>query len=141
MKLQLYRKAALLVVSCGAAALLLAFGVTQLAQTTAQMPARTGHINDFAHVIDDATRQQLENTLENLKKKSGIQFDVATVETTGGQDIFDFSQQLAQSWKVVSRSSTGKSLLLVLSVNEKTSFTQFSKAAQRELPEGVLGEI
>ncbi|HXL80041.1 MAG TPA: TPM domain-containing protein [Pyrinomonadaceae bacterium] len=141
MKLPLYRKTALLFVGCSAVALLLVFAVTQRAQTDVQMPSRMGHINDFAHAIDDATRQQLENTLENLKQKTGIQFDVATVETTGGQDIFDFSQQLAQSWNVVGRSSTGKSLLLVLSVNDKTSFTHFSKEAQRELPEGVLGEI
>ena len=141
MKLQLYRKAALLFVTCTSAALLLAFGVTQRAQTSPQTPERIGHINDFAHVIDDATRQQLENKLANFKQKTGIQFDVVTVETTGGQDIFDFSQQLAQSWKVLGRSSTAKSMILVLSVGEKTSFTQFSKAAQRDLPEGVLGEL
>src|SRR5882724_8528483 len=141
MKISLYRKATLLLVACGAAVLLLSFGADQFAQITPQLPQRTGHIKDFAHVIDDATRQQLENTLENLKQKTGIQFDLATVETTNGQDIFDFSQQLAQEWKIVGRGSNSKSLLLVLSVNEKTSFTQFSKAAQRELPEGVLGEI
>ncbi|MEO7971182.1 MAG: TPM domain-containing protein, partial [bacterium] len=141
MKLKLYRKAALLFVSCTTTALLLAFAATQNAQTAAQVPARVGHLNDFAHVIDETTRQQLENTLENLKLKTGLQFDVVTVETTGGQDIFDFSQQLAQSWKVIGRGATGKNLLLVLSVNEKTSFTQFSKAAQSSLPEGVLGEV
>src|SRR6266404_918177 len=141
MKLPLYRKAALLFAGCSVVALLLVYAVAQRAQTEVQMPARIGHINDFAHAIDDPTRQQLENTLENLKQKTGFQFDVATVETTGGRDIFDFSQQLAESWKVVGRSSSGKSLLLVLSVNDKTSFTQFSKEAQRDLPEGVLGEV
>lgn len=141
MKRQLYRKAGLLVVICGAVGWVLASGINQGAQTTVQLPERTGHVNDFAHAIDDAKRQQLENTLENLKQKTGIQFDVAIVETTGGQDIFDYSQRLAQNWKVGGRNSTGKSLLLVLCVNEKTSFTQFSRAAQRELPEGVLGEM
>ncbi|HEX3279764.1 MAG TPA: TPM domain-containing protein, partial [Pyrinomonadaceae bacterium] len=141
MKLKLYRKAALLLVGCATAALLLTFAATQKAQTAAQVPARVGHINDFAHVIDETTRQQLENTLENLKQKAGLEFDVVTVETTGGQDIFDYSQQLAQSWKVIGRGATGKKLLLVLSVNDKTSFTQFSKSAQSSLPEGVLGEV
>ncbi|MDQ1638373.1 MAG: hypothetical protein QOF62_1712 [Pyrinomonadaceae bacterium] len=141
MKLKLYRKAALLLASCTVAALLPAFALTQNAQTVAQVPARMGHINDFAHVVDEPTRQQLENTLENLKQKTGLQFDVVTVETTGGQDIFEFSQQLAQSWKVIGRGATGKRLLLVLAINEKTSFTQFSKAAQSSLPEGVLGEV
>lgn len=141
MKLKLYRKAALLFVSCTSAALLLAFAATQKAQTDVQLPARTGHVNDFANVIDEATRQHLENTLENLKQKTGLQFDVVTVESTRGQDIFDFSQQLAQSWKVIGRGASGKGLLMVLSVKEEISFTQFSKEAQKELPEGVLGEI
>jgi uncharacterized membrane protein YgcG/Tfp pilus assembly protein PilF len=141
MKLKLYRKAALLFVSCTVAASLLAFASTQQAQTAAQVPARTGHVNDFANVIDETSRQQLENTLANFKQQTGLQFDVVTVETTGGQDIFDFSQQLAQSWKVIGRGAIGKRLLLVLAIKEKTSFTQFSKAAQSSLPEGVLGEV
>jgi uncharacterized membrane protein YgcG/tetratricopeptide (TPR) repeat protein len=141
MKLKLYRRSALLFVACAGAALLLASAATQKAQTTAQVPARTGYVNDFAKAIDETTRQQLENTLANLEQKTGLQFDVVTVETTGGQDIFDFSQQVAQSWKVIGRGATAKRLLLVLAINEKTSFTQFSKAAQSSLPEGVLGEV
>ncbi len=141
MKLKLYRKAALLFVSCTTTALLLAFAATQNAQTAAQVPARVGHLNDFAHVLDEATRQQLENRLENLQQKTGLQLDVVTVETTRGQDIFDFSQHLAQSWKVIGRGASGKSLLMVLAVKEEISFTQFSKEAQKELPEGVLGEM
>src|SRR6476469_7150944 len=141
MTLKLYRKAALLLAGCATAVLLLSFAATQKAQTAAQSPARVGHINDFANVIDEATRQQLENLLENFKQKTDLQFDVVTVETTRGQDIFDFSQQLAQNWKVIGRGSSGKGLLLVLSVKEEISFTQFSKEAQKELPEGILGEI
>src|SRR4051812_47380911 len=116
MKLKLYRKAALLLVSCATAGLLLAFAATQKAQTSMQLPARAGHVNDFANVINEATRQQLENTLENLKQKTGLQFDVVTVESTHGQDIFDFSQQLAQRWKIIGRGASGKGLLMVLSV-------------------------
>src|SRR6476469_3063201 len=141
MTLKLYRKAALLLAGCATAVLLLSFAATQKAQTAAQSPARVGHINDFANVIDEATRQQLENILENLKQKTGLQFDVVTVETTRGQDIFDFSQQLAQNWKVIGLGSSGKGLLMVLSVKEQISFTQFSKEAQKELPEGILGEL
>lgn len=117
------------------------FGGSQFAQTKTQVPRPTGHVNDFASVLDERTRLQLENILENVKQKTGIEFDIATVESTGGQDIFDFSQQLALDWSVGARTSRKKSLLLVVSVSEKTSFTQFSKSVQSELPEGVLGEM
>ena len=128
-----------LLFSC-CAALFFFFGVRQFAQTTNQLPARTGRVNDLAGVVDEKTRKQLENILENVKQKTGIEFAIATVGSTEGKDIFDFSRQLALDWNVGARSSK-KSLLLVLAVKEKTSFTQFSRSVQSELPEGVLGEM
>ncbi len=55
--------------------------------------------------------------------------------------MFDFSRQLANDWNVGARATAKKSLLLVLAVNEKESFTQFSKSVQSDLPEAVLGEM
>ncbi len=126
---------------CCSAGLFFSLGVNQLAQTTLKLPAPSGHINDFAGVVNEQTRQQLENVLANLKLKTGIEFDVATVQSTGGQDISAFSLQLAKDWNIGARTSAKKSLLLVLAVDEKTSFTRFSKSVQSDLPEGVLGEM
>lgn len=121
-------------------ALFLSLGITQLAQTQ-KLPLPTSHVSDFAGVVNDATRKQLENILANLKLKTGIEFDIATVQTTGGKDISDFSLQLARDWNIGARGSTKKSLLLVLAIDESASFTRFSKSVQPDLPEGVLGEV
>lgn len=111
------------------------------AQNQIQLPAPTDHISDFAGVLDGPTKTRLDSLLKNLKSRTRIDFYVTTVESTGGQDIFDFSRQLARDWNLGYRTSVGKSLLLVVSADSKTSFTQFSKAAQNDLPEGVLGEM
>jgi uncharacterized membrane protein YgcG/tetratricopeptide (TPR) repeat protein len=116
-------------------------GAKPLAQTVPQIPARAGYVNDFAGVIDEQTRLELGNILENVKQKTGIEFAVVTVESTAGQEIFDFSRQLAADWKIGARNSPRKSLLLVVAVKEKESFTQFSRSVQGELPDGVLGEM
>jgi tetratricopeptide (TPR) repeat protein/uncharacterized membrane protein YgcG len=113
----------------------------QFAQTKTQLPARMGHVSDFTGTVNETTRQQLETLLTNVKLKTGIEFDIAVVDSTGGQDISDYSGQLAQEWGVGSHNSQKKSLLLVLAVGEKTSFTRFSRSVQRQLPEGVLGEM
>lgn len=141
MKLSGHRRSKWTLLSCLSATLFLSLAVNQLAQTNQQLPAPTGHVNDFAGVVDEKTKQQLENILANVKLKTGIEFDIATVESTAGQDIFDFSLQLAKDWNVGARASAKKSLLLVVAVNEKASFTQFSKSVQSSLPEGVLGEM
>jgi tetratricopeptide (TPR) repeat protein/uncharacterized membrane protein YgcG len=125
------------IIACG---VFLLVNVTPLAQTK-QLPAPTVHVNDFAGVLDAKTKDRIEKLLENLKQRSQIDFYVATVESTGSQDIFDFSRQLARDWNIGTRTSGAKSLLLVVSAGEKTSFTQFSKSVQNDLPEGVLGEV
>lgn len=135
------RKPRWVLLFCFGAACLLLPGVNQLAQTTQQIPARTGHVNDFAGVVSENTRRQLENILANVKLRTGIEFDIATVESTGGQDISDFSLQLAKDWNIGARTSARKSLLLVLAVKEKTSFTRLSRSVQNDLPEGVLGDM
>ncbi len=116
-------------------------GTKSKAQERTQLPAKTVYVNDFARVFDDATRQRLDTILDNLKKRSGIELNLATVQTTGNQDIFAFSRQLAGDWGVGSRGSARKTLLLVVSVDEKAVFTQLSRSVQGELPEGILGEL
>ena len=66
---------------------------------------------------------------------------MAAVDSTGDRDIFDYSHQLSTEWNIGSRNSGNKSLLLVISVASKTSFTQFSRMMQSSLPDGVLGEM
>src|SRR5688572_26590954 len=116
-------------------------GIHSRAQVKAPLPARTGYVNDFAHVVDDATRQRLDTILDNVKKRSGIELNLATVQNTGNQGIFEFSRQLAGDWGIGSRSSSRKTLLLVVSVDEKAVFTQLSRSAQGQIPEGILGEL
>ena len=125
----------------GALALFLGCGAAHFAQTTQQLPVRKGQVSDYTGVINEQTRQQLEAILTNVRQKTGIEFDIAVVDTTGGLDIFDYSAKLAQEWNVGSRTTPTKSLLLVLAVGQKTSFTRFSRSVQRQLPEGVLGEM
>src|SRR5215207_5274725 len=111
-----------------------------LAQSN-KLPAPSSYVSDFAGVIDAETKTRLESLLQKLKEKSKIDLYVATVDSTGAQGISTFSQQLANDWNIGGRNSRGKSLLLVLSAGSKTSFTQSSRLARAELPEGVLGEM
>src|ERR1044072_5786218 len=114
--------------------------VAPLAQST-QLPSPTTHITDLANLIDPQTRNRLETLLTNLKDKTKVELYVALVDSTGTEDISVFSQRLATSWNIAAKNSRTKTLLLVVSAASKTSFTQFSRAVQGQLPDGVLGEM
>ena len=122
-----------------AGGLFLLLSANPLAQDKPQAPKT--YVTDVAGLIDAQTRTRLEGVLERLKEKSKIEFYVAVVETTDGIDVSEYSQRLAREWNIGSKNSRSKSLLLVVSAASKTSFTQFTRAVQNELPDGVLGEV
>ncbi|HKG96526.1 MAG TPA: TPM domain-containing protein, partial [Pyrinomonadaceae bacterium] len=135
-----YRVLQRLLATFPAVVLFLLLSVNPLAQS-GKLPAPASYLSDFAGVIDAKTKSRLETLLQNLKQKSKIDLYVATVESTGEQEISLFSQQLARDWNIGAKTSRGKSLLLVISVASKASFTQFSRTVQTALPDGVLGEM
>lgn len=115
--------------------------VAPAARAQEKLPAPVTHVSDLAEAIESGSKQQLENILANLQQRSGINFTIVTVKTTGGRDIYDFSLDLAKDWDVGLRTSANQSLLLVVSVDEKLSMTQISKGVARQLPEGSLGAL
>ncbi|HEU4932425.1 MAG TPA: TPM domain-containing protein, partial [Pyrinomonadaceae bacterium] len=94
-----------------AVGLFLLLQANPFAQST-KLPAPTSHINDVAGVIDNETKGRLESLLQRLKEKSNIELYVATVETTGAQEISAFSNQLARDWNIGTQTTKTKTLLL-----------------------------
>jgi tetratricopeptide (TPR) repeat protein len=111
------------------------------AQGEKLLPPREGSVTDFASVLDYAVSKRLENMLANLKERAGIELALVTVKTTGGKKIFDYSLQAAREWNIGAIQSKGNSLLLVVSTDDGQYFTQVSRRARGELPDGLLGEM
>ena len=113
-----------------------------IAQTTqSPLPAPTGYVNDYARVIDQQTRGRLETTLTNLDREQQIQFAVVTVDSTNGQEIFDYSLAVARGWGLGSKDTSKPSLLLLVAINDRKYFTQVSRHLEGDLPDGLVGQI
>ena len=105
------------------------------------LPAPTGYVNDFAKVLDAETAQQLETTLSNLDRQQQIQFAVVTVDTTKGQEIFDYSLAVARGWGIGAKDVQKPSLLLLVAIKDRKYFTQVSRHLEGDLPDGLTGQI
>ena len=101
----------------------------------------TGHINDFADVLDPATKQRLEKVLENLRQRTDVNFVIATIKSAGAEDLYDYSLRIANDWTLGAPASSNKSILLVLAADNGKFFTQISKGARADLPDGLIGEM
>jgi uncharacterized membrane protein YgcG/tetratricopeptide (TPR) repeat protein len=106
-----------------------------------RLPKRSGHVNDFGEVLDAATKQRLETVLKNLKQKAGVDFVIATVKTAGAEDLYDYSLRFANEWNVGAPASQNKSVLLFVAADSAKFFTQVSKTARADLPDGVIGDM
>ena len=105
------------------------------------LPAPTGFVNDFAGVVDAATKQQLEDKLKAFKEKTTVELAVAVVGTIGDRDIFDYSLAVARGWKIGSKADDNPSALLFVAINDRKYFTQVSRDLEDELPDALAGSL
>ncbi len=111
------------------------------AKTESPLPASTGFVNDYAGVIDAATKDAMEKRLQQLRDGTTIEIAVVTVRTTGGPDIFDYSLAVARGWGIGSKADDNPSLLLLVAIDDRKYFTQTSRDAEGDLPDGLVGQI
>ena len=110
---------------------------------TSPLPPPTDPVNDYAGVIDAATKQQLNQKIKNFKASTNppVTLAVAVVKTTGERDIFEYSLAVARGWKIGSKDDDNPSALLLVAVDDRKYVTQVSKDLQDELPDGVVGNL
>jgi uncharacterized protein len=128
--------------ACACALLLLTVNgaaTAQTAQSPIPLPTPFNPIVDNANVIDPATRQKLESIYLNLKERADIEFAVATVDTTGDQDIFDYSLAVYRGWGIGSQTNDG--FLLLVAVKDRKYYTQVGYHLEGDLNDGLVGEI
>jgi uncharacterized protein len=125
--------------------LLFAFVVQSQAQIRPKppvpLPTPFTPIVDNANVIDADTRQRLESIYRNLKDRGGVVYSVLTVQTTEGQDIFDYSLAVARGWGIGPKDAENPSFLLVVAIQDRKAFVQVSQHLEGDLPDGLVGRI
>ncbi|HMJ08481.1 MAG TPA: TPM domain-containing protein [Pyrinomonadaceae bacterium] len=124
-------------------AFVLAAVVAVRPQAESPLPPSTGFVNDYAGVIDDATKQQIEARLKAFKATSSpsTEIAVAVVKTTGDRPIFDYSLAVARGWKIGSKDDDNPSALLLIAVDDRKYFTQISRDLEDEMPDALAGSL
>jgi uncharacterized protein len=96
--------------------LLPALAATGYGQTDLPMP--THYVEDYANVINDSDERSLNGVLQELEQKTGAQYIVLTVLSTGGLPIEQFSIELAEKWKL-GQKGKDNGMLFVLAKNDR----------------------
>jgi uncharacterized protein len=71
-----------------------------LLQTGIQIPAPTGLVNDFAHVLTPDAIAHMEQIAQDVRSKSPGEIAVVTLSDIGTRDPQEISLQIGRQWKV-----------------------------------------
>lgn len=79
----------------------------------ATFPSPTGYVNDFAGVLDTATKNQLEQLLTSFEAQTGEEVTVVTVKSLDERPIEDYAVDLYKTWGIGKKGKDNGVLILV----------------------------
>ena len=97
-------------------------------------------VQDWAGVMDAATRHQLAGYLWELKQKTGVELAVVTVVSLGGASIEDFTHRLAEASGLGVKGRDEAAVLLV-AVKDRKYRIEVGYGLEGVLPDGVAGAL
>ena len=77
-----------------------------------EVPQLNGRVNDYASIIDDDTKTEIESYLEALESQTGIQLAVLTIPSLEGDDIASFALRVCEKWQLGQKDKDNGGLLL-----------------------------
>jgi uncharacterized protein len=98
----------------------------------------TDYVNDFAHVLDQATVAQLDDTCQQIDQKAHAQIAVVTINSLDGADIDSYAVDLYKKWGIGSK-ATDHGVLILLAVQDKKYRIEVGYGLEPILPDGKVG--
>jgi uncharacterized protein len=92
--------------------------VTPVGYAGADLPMPSHYVEDYANVVNAPDERSLNGILQELEQKTGAQYIVLIVITTGGIPIEQFSIELAEKWKL-GQKGKDNGMLFVLAKNDR----------------------
>jgi uncharacterized protein len=77
-----------------------------------EYPKPVGYVNDFANVMTADQKGKLESVLSNYEKQTSVEISIVTIQSLDGQDIEEYTNELASQWGVGKKDSDNGIVIL-----------------------------
>ena len=114
------------------------FAVSSFAGTT--FPKPQGFVNDFAKVMNDEKRIQLETTLTSFERESGIEIAVVTLPSLEGRPVEDVAVDLFAQWGV-GKKGKDNGLLFLIAPNDRRMHVEVGYGLEGVMNDALAGRI
>ena len=113
---------------------------TQALAAVQPVPALTGPVMDLSKTLTPAQTQALGEQLQALERDTGAQLVVLMVASTAPEDIFAYSNRVANAWKL-GRAGVGDGLLIVVAKNDRRMRIEVAKTLEGAVTDIQAGRI
>lgn len=97
-------------------------------------------VNDYVGWLTPAESQTLEKRLVDYDDSTSIQIAIVIEETTGGEDIFSYSQRLATEWGIGSK-NRDNGVFIMIATKDRTMRIHPGYGAEGFLPDNMSRRI
>ena len=99
-----------------------------------------GYVNDFAHVLDDASHARLEAYCGRVEQVTGVQMAIVTIDTLDGEPIEDVTNTLYRRWGV-GKKGKDEGIMLLLAIKDRRDRLEVGYGLEPILPDGFAGSV
>ncbi len=116
------------------------FSITANAGPSYPSPTREFFVNDFAGVLSQDVRQKIVNIGKELQDKTTAQVVLATIDSLDGQNIEDYSIDLATKWGI-GQKNKDNGVLILFAKKERLLRIEVGYGLEGILPDSKTAQI
>ena len=126
-------------------AALLVYGFDASAATIAsdkllQVLQPQGYVSDFAGVFTPPQRSSLENSLAELKRKTGAEIAVVALPSLEGGEVDDFTNRLFEKWGV-GKKGKDNGVMILAAIQDRKARIEVGYGLESVVPDAEAGRI
>ena len=120
--------------------LLLAAALPTFAEKVSTTPPPTGYIDDYAQVFSADGKSSMESLCRELHDKTRAQVFVVTVNTTEGEAVETFANELFAKWKIGEK-KTDRGVLMLFAIKDRKRWIEIGYGLEGILNDAKVGDI
>ena len=106
-----------------------------------KLPEPVGYVNDFAGIIDEQSKIQMERIIRAVKEATGAEIAVVTVKTIQPYgSIEEYSIDLATKWGIGEKGKDN-GIMIIVAMKERKIRIEVGYGLEGIIPDGLAGEI
>ena len=107
----------------------------------ASIPAKPqGWVSDFAGIMSDMTKSQIDALFAEVKKSTGAEIAVVTVSSLDGMSVEEYAVSLFKKWGIGEKGKDN-GVLLLIAPNERKTRIEVGYGLEPVITDGRAGEI